>query len=81
MAAQTVRLFLQHAHHQAMSAGVLFMDLKNAFYSVQRAYVFVRPNESTPLFFKKLEADGAQPQLIEGIAQALAEPTANQQAG
>eukprot|EP00969_Alexandrium_andersonii_P166530 7358720-Alexandrium_andersonii.AAC.1 len=38
MAAQTVRLFLQHAHHKALSAGVLFMDLKNAFYSVQRAF-------------------------------------------
>eukprot|EP00969_Alexandrium_andersonii_P261089 11542458-Alexandrium_andersonii.AAC.1 len=65
MASQMIRGFLRVARERKQSAAALFMDLKNAFYSVERRYVWIRPNGAPTSLHQRLVAAGAPPELLD----------------
>eukprot|EP00969_Alexandrium_andersonii_P159072 7027483-Alexandrium_andersonii.AAC.1 len=61
MASQMVRLFLRYAGQVKQSSAVVFLDLQNAFYSVERALVMSRPTGTPRQLLQRLAAMGASP--------------------
>eukprot|EP00969_Alexandrium_andersonii_P303196 13402686-Alexandrium_andersonii.AAC.1 len=80
MAGHMIRAYLALAKQQKRPAGVIFVNVKNAFYTVQRAFVFTRPVNSVQSFLDKTSMAGAPEPLVGDVVLALARPAADSQA-
>eukprot|EP00969_Alexandrium_andersonii_P158085 6986213-Alexandrium_andersonii.AAC.1 len=80
MAAHMVRLFADVARQDKKPSAIVFVDVRNAFYSVQRAFVFTRPASSAAAFLDKMASAGAPHALLEDLLVTLAAPAADRQA-